>query len=165
MNEYNCKDCEKNEHCLTKKGSHKNCFVQKKTQQMTTDNDTTVTQGIWTHIGSAWSQQWMCSRCNKIAYHPSCGKRDKRILKPCPYKYCPNCGVPMKSNANYTDETRALDILLDVLKQSGLEFRLKTPDEEGGFFYIENGERKKLTENIFVEQTIKTDERRGNENE
>lgn len=26
------------------------------------------------------------------------------------------------------------DILIEVLKQSGLKFRLKKPDEEGGFF-------------------------------
>lgn len=151
MNEYNCKDCEKNEQCLNRKGSHKNCFVQKKTQQTATDGDTTVTQGIWTHIGSAWSQKWICSCCNKIAYHPSFGQREKRILKPCSYKYCPNCGVPMKGGIDYADETRALDILLNVLKQSGLEFRLKNSDEEGGFFYIENGKRKKWTENIFKE--------------
>ena len=48
------------------------------------------------------------------------------------------------------------DILIGVLKQSGLKFRLKSPDEEGGFFYIdENGERKKFTENIFVKRSIK----------
>ena len=58
------------------------------------------------------------------------------------------------------DEKRSLEILIDVLKQSGLEFRMKGPDEEGGFFYIENGERKKFTDNIFVKRSLKA-ERQG----
>lgn len=56
------------------------------------------------------------------------------------------------------DEKRSLEILIDVLKQSGLEFRMKGPDEEGGFFYIENGERKKFTENIFIKRSIKVEQ-------
>lgn len=55
------------------------------------------------------------------------------------------------------DEKQSADILIQVLKQSGLKFRLKAPSEEGGFFYIENGERKKFTENIFVKRSIKAE--------
>ncbi len=55
------------------------------------------------------------------------------------------------------DKKQSADILIEVLKQSGLKFRLKSPDEEGGFFYIENGERKKFTENIFVKRSIKAE--------
>lgn len=55
------------------------------------------------------------------------------------------------------DEKQSDDILIQVLKQSGLKFRLKSPDEEGGFFYVENGKRKKFTENIFVKRSIKVE--------
>lgn len=55
------------------------------------------------------------------------------------------------------DEKQSLDILIQVLKQSGLNFRLKSPDEEGGFFYFENGERKRFNENIFVKRSIKAE--------
>lgn len=56
------------------------------------------------------------------------------------------------------DDKRSLEVLVEVLKQSGLEFRMKKPDEEGGFFYIENGERKKFTENIFIKRSIKVEQ-------
>lgn len=56
------------------------------------------------------------------------------------------------------DDKRSLEVLIEVLKQSGLEFRTKKPEEEGGFFYIENGERKKFTENIFVKRSFKVEQ-------
>ena len=56
------------------------------------------------------------------------------------------------------DDKRSLEVLIEVLKQSGLEFRMKNPDEEGGFFYIEKGERKKFTENIFVKRSFKVEQ-------
>lgn len=56
------------------------------------------------------------------------------------------------------DDKRSLEVLIEVLKQSGLEFRMKKPEEEGGFFYIENGERKKFTENIFVKRSFKVEQ-------
>ena len=55
-------------------------------------------------------------------------------------------------------------LLAKILKQCGLKFRLKSPDEEGGFFYIENGERKKFTDNIFVKRSIK-EQRSNGQNE
>ena len=55
-------------------------------------------------------------------------------------------------------------LLAKILKQCGLKFRLKSPDEEGGFFYIENGERKKFTDNIFVKRSI-NEERSDEQNE
>lgn len=51
-------------------------------------------------------------------------------------------------------------MLIQILKRSGLNFRIKLPNEEGGFFYIENGERKKFAKNIFVKRSIK-EERNG----
>lgn len=57
--------------------------------------------------------------------------------------------------AFYLDEKRSVEILKQVLKQSGLPFRTVVPGEEGGFFYVENGERKKFTENIFIKRSLK----------
>lgn len=46
---------------------------------------------------------------------------------------------------------KELQILEEVLRNSGLKYRKKQEGEEGGFFYInENGERVKWTTNIFT---------------
>lgn len=55
------------------------------------------------------------------------------------------------------DEKESVKILLKVLKASGLKFRKVRPGEEGGFFYNENGVRKKFTENIFVKRSLKVE--------
>lgn len=53
------------------------------------------------------------------------------------------------------DNTKAVQNLIKVLEESGIYFRPIRPGEEGGFFYYENGERKKFTDNIFVKRSIK----------
>lgn len=53
------------------------------------------------------------------------------------------------------DETKSVEIIEDILKQSGLNYRKVQPGEEGGFFYVENGIRKKFTENIFIKRSLK----------
>lgn len=52
------------------------------------------------------------------------------------------------------EKDRFIETFTEVLKKSGLEFRLKDPNEEGGFFYQENGRKKKFDENIFAIQSI-----------
>ena len=42
------------------------------------------------------------------------------------------------------DEKRSLEILIDVLKQSGLQFRMKEPNEEGGFSTSKRVKEKSL---------------------
>lgn len=53
------------------------------------------------------------------------------------------------------DEKKLVDFLINELKKSGLKFRIKSPNEKGGFFYTENGEKKELSENIFIKRSIK----------
>lgn len=54
------------------------------------------------------------------------------------------------------DESKSAEILENILKQSGLEYRKVQSGEEGGFFYIdEHGVRQKFTENIFIKRSIK----------
>lgn len=60
-------------------------------------------------------------------------------------------------NINDLDEQKSVEILEEVLKASGLKFRKVKPGEEGGFFYTENGIRKKFTENIFVKRSLKVE--------
>lgn len=48
------------------------------------------------HIGSSWSHTWLCTNCNEIAYYPPHGNRKKRMLQPCGYKFCPNCGAKVE---------------------------------------------------------------------
>ena len=56
-----------------------------------------VNHGALQHTGTSWSHLWRCTNCNNIAYYPPIGNRKKRIIQPCGYKYCPNCGAAMES--------------------------------------------------------------------
>lgn len=47
------------------------------------------------------------------------------------------------------------EMLEMLFKLAGFDFRKKKPGEEGGFFYYENGKRKKFDENIFVKRSYK----------
>lgn len=46
-------------------------------------------------------------------------------------------------------ENKSKEIIANVLREAGIPFREIKEGEEGGFFYYEDGERKKWTENIF----------------
>lgn len=54
-----------------------------------------VVHGSLTHTGTLWSSLWICTNCNETAYYPPHGNRKKRIIQPCGYKFCPNCGAKM----------------------------------------------------------------------
>lgn len=60
-------------------------------------------------------------------------------------------------------EDKAIELMEKCLKMAGFKFRRVQPGEEGGFFYYENGVRKKFTENIFVKRSIKIEEDENNE--
>ncbi len=60
-----------------------------------------------------------------------------------------------KPNDSNINEEQSIEYLAGLLRQSGLKFRIKSPNEEGGFFYMENRERKKFNENIFIKRSAK----------
>lgn len=52
-------------------------------------------------------------------------------------------------------EEESVKILIQIFNQAGVKYRLKKPNEEGGFFYTDkNGKRKKFKGNIFVKRSI-----------
>lgn len=51
-------------------------------------------------------------------------------------------------------EEKSVEILINIFKAAGLMFRKVNPGEEGGFFYTENGVRKKFVGNIFVKRSL-----------
>lgn len=55
------------------------------------------------------------------------------------------------------NEEQSVEILTKIFTDAGIEFRKKEPNEEGGFFYKENGVLKKFTGNIFVKRSFKYD--------
>lgn len=54
-------------------------------------------------------------------------------------------------------EEQSVEILTKILTDAGIDFRKKEPNEEGGFFYKENGVSKKFNGNIFVKRLLKYD--------
>ncbi len=54
-------------------------------------------------------------------------------------------------------EEQSVEILTKIFTDAGIDFRKKEPNEEGGFFYKENGVLKKFTGNIFVKRLLEYD--------
>lgn len=56
--------------------------------------------------------------------------------------------------ANMSEE-QSVEIISRIFRDAGLDFRRKKPNEEGGFFYKENGIIRKFNGNIFVKRLLK----------
>lgn len=52
------------------------------------------------------------------------------------------------------DKKKSIEFLAKMFTMAGIDFRRKEPNEEGGFFYKENGIRKKFEGNIFVKRSL-----------
>lgn len=70
--------------------------AEREIERMPEADTTSVGSTSLQHTGSYWSQTWQCTNCNEIAYYPPHGNRKKRIMLPCGYKFCPNCGAKVE---------------------------------------------------------------------
>ena len=73
--------------------------LKKRIEQIPAADVAPVVHGSLKHTGTLWSSMWVCTNCNEIAYYPPHGNRKKRIIQPCGYNYCPNCGAKMDEEA------------------------------------------------------------------